>query len=122
MNTNEDAGENLICESHGDVLVVSLQQEDVDIDCPESTVGRIFLAFGETTKIVLDLTEVQFIGSYGVGMLLRMIQQAGTSGLAFKFCGLSEPVSQALELVHVSRLIDIYDTREQAIYSFQRLG
>jgi anti-sigma B factor antagonist len=70
-------------------------------------------------KIVIDLGKVQFVDSSGCGAILACLRQITQAGGDLKLCSVSRPVRSLFELVRMHRILDICDTREAAIKSFQ---
>jgi anti-sigma B factor antagonist len=71
------------------------------------------------SKLVLDLSQLRFIDSSGLGAMLSCLRQlTGKSG-DLKLCGMSKQVRALFELVRMHRIFDIYGTKEEAVHAFQ---
>lgn len=57
--------------------------------------------------IVLNLAEVQFIDSSGVGMLIHMLQEVRSQGGDMRLLNLSEDIHDLFEMVAIDRLFQI---------------
>jgi anti-anti-sigma factor len=66
-------------------------------------------------KVVLDLSQVQFIDSAGCGALLQLHKRLREKGVVLAVCNISAPVRALFELVRIQRALDIYPGREQAV-------
>ncbi|MBC8199391.1 MAG: STAS domain-containing protein, partial [Desulfobacteraceae bacterium] len=72
----------------------------------------------ESKKILLELSRVRFIDSSGCGSLLSCLRQAKSSGGDLKICRVQETVRTVFELVRMDRVIDIFESREEAVKAF----
>lgn len=108
----------LSTEKIGEVTVVSLLTEVLDAtNADEFKTGFASIA-EESKKIVLELSRVKFIDSSGCGSLLSCLRQAKSSGGDLKICRVQETVRTVFELVRMDRVIDIFDSREEAVRAF----
>lgn len=100
------------------IAVASLPCEHLDASNFESFKGALTGVLKEQSKLVMDLSEVQFIDSSGMGLILYCIRQTASTSGGVKICCASQAVSVALRLVRIDRLVDIFATRQQAVDSF----
>ena len=70
------------------------------------------------TKLVLDLNQLRFVDSSGLGAMLSCLRQLTAKGGDLKLCGMSSQVRALFELVRMHRIFDIYSTREDAVKAF----
>jgi anti-sigma B factor antagonist len=68
-----------------------------------------------TNRVVVDLSEVQFIDSSGCGALLQFHKRLQDKGGALGVCCVSAPVRALFELVRIQRVLDIFPDRKQAV-------
>jgi anti-sigma B factor antagonist len=71
------------------------------------------------TKLVLDLRQLRFVDSSGLGAMLSCLRQLSAKGGDLKLCSLSKQVRALFELVRMHRIFDIYGTKEEAVRAFQ---
>ncbi|HVY95139.1 MAG TPA: STAS domain-containing protein [Bryobacteraceae bacterium] len=71
------------------------------------------------TKLILDLSQLRFVDSSGLGAMLSCLRQLTAKGGDLKLCGMSQQVRALFELVRMHRIFDIYATREEAVKAFQ---
>src|SRR5215831_3581831 len=72
----------------------------------------------QTHRIVLNLLWIEHIDSTGLGTLVRSFISARNRGAEIKFAGLSANVRRAMKTTNVNRLLEVYDSTEEAIKSF----
>lgn len=65
-------------------------------------------------QILLNLAEVQFIDSSGLGTLLSLVRQLGEQG-NLMLCGVAESVMSLLRLTRLNRVFQIYADEAAAV-------
>jgi anti-sigma B factor antagonist len=99
----------------GDVLVVQCCGRIVA--GPE--VNALHAYFGDTrakyAEIVMQLNQVEFIDSSGLGALMRLMQAARAKGGDLKLSGLPPNIRKTLELTNLLSQFETYDSVEEAI-------
>jgi anti-sigma B factor antagonist len=65
-------------------------------------------------KMVIDLSELQFIDSAGVGMLISCGGEMDQAGGAFRVAGAHGPVAKIFDTVHMSKIVGLDDDVETA--------
>jgi len=102
-----------------DISVVTLQAESLDASNANDFKRLVGSTVSAKAKIILDLNRVQFIDSTGCGSILSYLRQLNPVGGDLKLCGVSKPVRSLFELVRMHRILDIFNTREEAARSFK---
>jgi anti-sigma B factor antagonist len=109
-----------------------LQTREVDRVVVVKAVGRLTLTDGHTKlrdlvhvsigdgakKFVLNLGQVEFIDSYGVGELARCYSIVRQAGGEMKLASVSQKVLAILALSHLNTLFEIYAAEDDALRSF----
>lgn len=72
-----------------------------------------------TNKVVFDMRHVNFIDSAGCGVLLTYLKAFIRSGGDLKLCRVHKPVLTLFELLRVIHIIDIFNTCDEAVRSFE---
>jgi anti-sigma B factor antagonist len=103
----------------GDVAVVTLFVDELDASNTAEFKDRMAPVLAEHDKVLIDLGEVHFIDSSGLGAMLSCLRQLSARGGDLKLCGLGKPVRAAFELVRLHRVLDIHDGKADAIRAFQ---
>lgn len=75
---------------------------------------------GDKNNLVIDLQEVRFIDSSGLGVLVSGFKNASARNGSLKLCGLQQQVKSMFELTRLHRVFDIFATREEALDSFKQ--
>jgi anti-sigma B factor antagonist len=99
----------------GEVFVIECQGRIVagnEIFTLHSQVGDAIEKYGD---VVLQLDQLQFIDSSGLGALLRLMQAARTKGGDLKLSGVPPQVRKILQMTHLLPQFETYELLEEAI-------
>lgn len=101
-------------ENIGETVVVSVAGEIDLVTAPD--LGQSIAAVLERrpTKLVVDLSEVDFLASAGMSVLIGCHQQAGDH-TRFRLVAAGNATFRPMELTGVADTISIYPTRDRAI-------
>jgi anti-sigma B factor antagonist len=79
------------------------------------------LKVGEVAKprYVIDLNEVSFIDSTGIGVLVGALKRAREKAGNLHFCGAQSRVKRVFESTGLMRALPLFDSREAAIAAFE---
>lgn len=70
------------------------------------------------SKLVMDLTNVSYIDSSGLGALVAAMKQARAVGGNLKLCGLQEDVRSIFEMTRLIKVMAVHSDREEAVSSW----
>lgn len=70
------------------------------------------------SRIVLNLSDVNYIDSGGLGMLVGLYTSARAAGGDAKLAGLTRRVKDLLQVTKLLTVFEVFDTVEQAVASF----
>ena len=70
------------------------------------------------TRIVLDLSEVPWIDSSGIGLLVKILTSAKQRGGSVKLLNPSKFTVQTLKMICLLELFEVFSDQEQAVTSF----
>jgi len=71
-------------------------------------------------KIVLNMTNIKYIDSSGLGTLVAAHVSAKTQGASVRLCNLGEKFHEVMQITKLLTVFDVYDTEKAAISSFQK--
>ena len=106
-------------EKIGDVTVVKVQTEVLDAGNAKEFRADISPILEENLKIVFDMSPVNFLDSSGCGTILSCLRQLNTAGGDLKMFGLQQSVRTLFELIRLHRIIDIFNSRDEAINAYR---
>ena len=102
-----------------DVAVAALPVDELDASNSGEFKRQIAPVLQAQTKLVLDLSQLRFVDSSGLGAMLSCLRQLSAKGGDLKLSGMSRQVRALFELVRMHRIFDIYGTKEEAVHAFQ---
>lgn len=110
----------LIVENVNDITVVSfkgINRFNAIITEPvKEEIKSLFTS--PNTKLILDLSGIQFIDSSGFGVFLSIMKTANNNNGYFKISNISEEVMELFKLLQLHNVFEIYNIREDAVKSF----
>ena len=77
-------------------------------------------AIAENQRIVLNLGDVTYIDSGGLGTLVALYTTARSAGGAIKLASLTKRVDDLLQVTKLLTVFDVYDNEQQALDSFRK--
>ncbi len=69
-------------------------------------------------KILIDMTNVDFVDSSGLGTLVTCLRSVTKAGGVFKITSLQENPKKLFETTRLDRVFDMHDDRDAAIKSY----
>lgn len=105
-------------ESHGNSVIVFVKEDRLDAHNSadlKTAMNRLFE--DGTVNLVIDLKEVRFIDSSGLGVLVSGFKNASTRHGSIKLSGLQTQVKSMFELTRLHRVFDIFATVDDALES-----
>jgi anti-sigma B factor antagonist len=110
---------NLKTEKIGLVMVLVIREERLDAHNSEELKLEVNRLFESGTKdLLVDLKEVRFIDSSGLGVLVSAFKNAATHQGSIKLCSLQSQVKSMFELTRLHRVFDIHQTVDEALESY----
>ncbi len=98
---------------HGPASVV-----DIKGDVTAGSEDVLMIAYaeaGNASAIVLNFTELSYMNSGGIGLLVTLLVRANRRSQALMAYGLSEHYRQIFELTRLDEAVGIHDTESSAL-------
>jgi anti-sigma B factor antagonist len=105
-------------EKIGDITVVKLPTDVLDASNTEEFKTAITPVIEKSKKVLFEMSKVKFIDSSGCGILLYCLRQLNGLDGTLKLYGVQESVRTLFDLVRMHRIIEVFDTKEEAVKSF----
>lgn len=67
-----------------------------------------------TTKLIMDLSQVDYIDSAALGVLVACTSKAREGGGRMRICGVTDRVKKIFDLTGVTRVLELSSTLEDA--------
>ena len=78
---------------------------------------NILLPLVQSGMVVADLSEVGYVSSAGLRVLLKAAKQARGNGGRFVLCGLHQSVLEVFEISGFDKVMQIFPSRDEALAS-----
>ena len=110
---------NLYSEKKKDVTVLFVREERLDAHNSGDLKAELAGLFeGKEKNILVDLKEVRFIDSSGLGALVSGFKNAISHQGNLKLSGLQPQVKSMFELTRLHRVFEIFGSSEDALETF----
>ncbi len=109
----------IVTEQIGGVTVIVVPGTELDASNYSEFKREVSDILAASRKVILDVSQLRFADSSGLGAILFCFKQLNETGGQLKLCGLSDRVRMAFELIRFHRIMDVYNTREEALAAFQ---
>jgi len=103
----------------GDILIIKPLGKRIDATTSADFKGKMLDRInGGRRRIVLDLSEAEFIDSSGLGAIVSSLKAIGNEG-DLVICSVRESVMSLFRLTRMNRVFSMFDGREEAIRSLR---
>jgi anti-sigma B factor antagonist len=110
---------NLKTEAKNDILIIFVREERLDAHNSNDLKTKMQELFtGGTKNILVDLTEVRFIDSSGLGALVSGFKNAISHQGSLKLASLQPQVKSMFELTRLHRVFEIFGSTAEAVENF----
>ena len=97
----------------GDILVVTPVENRIDASLATSFKSRMADWVSEgNDRILLDLSNVDFVDSSGLGAILSSLKTLGKNG-DLVICSINDTVKSLFELTRMHRILRIFSSQEE---------
>ncbi|WP_422360818.1 STAS domain-containing protein [Reichenbachiella sp.] len=72
-------------------------------------------AMASSKKIIVDLADLEYISSAGLGVFMSIIQDLENEGIQFVIYGMAPKVNEVFEILGLNQLITIKENKEEAL-------
>lgn len=108
----------LTCQQIESVFIVQLPKGALDAATSKDFRAAVEPLLEGKTRVVLDFQEVSFVDSAGLGVLLTLLRRLAQQQGDLKVCGLSKGVKTLFQLVRMNRIVESFETVEEAVRAF----
>jgi len=107
-------------ETLGNVLIVSLQGKLNSGNAGEAEAQILRHISQGANQLLLDLSELDYISSAGLRVVLIAAKRLRQSAGLLVLCGIQKPIREVFDLSGFLNILSVVDTREQALLRFDR--
>ncbi len=110
---------NLQIEDKGTAVLMQVKEERLDAHNSGELKAQMLKLFEEgKSNLVVDLADVRFVDSSGLGALVSGFKNASSRSGSLKLAGLQLQVKSMFELTRLHRVFEIFTDPEDALASF----
>ena len=110
---------NIHTEERNSVVLMEVQEERLDAHNSGDLKSQMLSLFEDgKSHLVIDLRDVRFVDSSGLGALVSGYKNASARNGNLKLCGLQPQVKSMFELTRLHRVFEIYPTADEALATF----
>ena len=70
------------------------------------------------TRLLLDLSNVRFLSSNALGILVSLKKKVEAAGGRLRLCGLEPDLLELLRITYLDHIFETYESREDALNEF----
>ena len=109
---------NVASRSEGDVTVVHVEGNLDTNTAPDAQQHLDALQDSGVGKILVNFTDLDYISSAGLRVLLATAKRMGAAGGSLRICGLNETVNEVFEISGFSVILNVFGTEAEALEGF----
>lgn len=106
-------------ETTGGITIVIPGMVSLDVSTVRDFKREMAPILKGSSRVVLDLGQVTFVDSSGLGAILSCLRELNAADGDLKLCGVSAPVRALFEMVRLHRIMDILPTRQAALAAWE---
>ena len=73
----------------------------------------------EYSKLLIDLSNVTYVNSTAIGVLVSAHTSYTRKGWHIKLCGMNKNITNIFVITKLTLVFDVYDTRDEAVKTFK---
>lgn len=106
---------NFFLEEVDGVKIVRLKEERLDTAIAPDLKTQLLVLIAQDKKVLLNLEDVDYADSSGLGAILLGFRQARDVGADFAICGVQKRVETMINIAQLTNVITIYKDQFEAL-------
>ncbi len=98
-----------------DAIVIKPQVDHLDAGNVKAFREGMGTYLNSHKRMVLDMSELNFVDSAGVGTLISCLRMSKEKSGYFYLCELRKPVRALFDLMRMHRVFEVFNTQEEAL-------
>lgn len=94
--------------------VINFEVDHLDAGNANEIRRSIQNEIGKNTHLIIDMRQLQFVDSSGLGVLIATLRLIDKSNGTLRLCCMTEPVQALFDLMRMHRLFQIHNSVEEA--------
>ncbi|MDP8245679.1 MAG: STAS domain-containing protein [Candidatus Hinthialibacter antarcticus] len=108
---------NCLSSEIGDVLIIQFRFETLDANNAKMVRQEVDPIIQDRKKVAVDMSEVQFIDSSGLGTLLTFYRKVKSVEGSLLLYGMTSQAMSLFELVKMDRIFEVVESQDDAIHA-----
>ncbi len=100
------------------IEVIRISAKALDADSATEFTRQLEPLVERSDRVVLDLEDVAFVDSTGLGAILSCLRRLDAEGISLRICRPARAVRSVMRMVGMHRVVETFDTLEEALGSF----
>ena len=101
---------------HKDRAIILSLAGEIDMKCSSGLRGKFMELFRSKPLVfIVDMTEVEFMDSSGLAILVEALKWCRQNGGELKLAGMAQSVRNIFEISRLDSIFNIYDTQAEAL-------
>jgi len=106
------------CTPQGNCQVVVVQGSMSNETHLQAKEALLELLAGNPTRILLDLGELTYISSSGLGLLVAMFRRCRQRGISLPLCGLRSDIRELFKVTRLDQVFEIFADQATALNGY----
>lgn len=106
---------NFYLEEVDGVKIIRLKDERLDTTIAPDLKAQLLVLIADGKKVLLNLEDVQYADSSGLGAILLGFRQARDGGGLFALCNVQKRVQSMINIAQLTNVITIYQDQIEAV-------
>lgn len=96
--------------------------EEKDVQALQESIMSVIESASGGIKLILDFSNVQFLSSAVLGLLIRISKKVYENDGQLKLCSINPKIYKIFKITRLTKIFDIYDDIGSATESFSTAG
>lgn len=97
------------------LVVLTIDDAVVDVTNAQRIEAEVLPLLNEDANLILDLVNVQFVDSSGLGKVVSLAKKTGETGKRMGVCNVNQSVMVLFNMVKLHQIVSIFPDPEEAI-------
>ncbi len=106
---------NFFLEEVDGIKIIRLKEERLDTSIAPDLKAQLLVLINDGKKVLLNLNDVDYADSSGLGAILLGFRQARDVGGEFAICGVQKRVETMINIAQLTNVITIYKDQAEAL-------
>ncbi|MDZ7722394.1 MAG: STAS domain-containing protein [candidate division KSB1 bacterium] len=110
---------NFFLEEVNGIKIIKLKEQKLDSNVAPDLKAQFLVLIGKGKQLILDLSNVNYSDSSGLGAILLGFRLARDNNADFAICGVQERVKKLIQIAQLEHTIRQYQDHQSAIKAMQ---